>query len=229
MLEEEIYEKEKKYLRYINILIILNIFMVIVVVLIYLNINEKNNDYDGGGRLSVGQMPPKMHIRLVNDVNEAKSRTLEYIEILGLEGLSVKRVVSFKKYFYVYVKENESGKTAFALKLINLGTFSFKKFPSMYPQIMWNDKYGDRAKKDVSGVESMLLSLDSAKDIAEDVAKKLGASYSLTKNPDVYYGFFEFIVFKNKIAVGEISINGTTGKVFFKLFPSEPIEFSEFI
>jgi len=228
MQEAEIYEKEKKYLRYINILIILNVFMVIVVALIYLNM-EPTGGKKSGGRISVGQMPPGLRIRAVKDVNDAKKRMLEYIEILGLKGIALKRVVDFKKYYYVYFKETMTGKTAFAIKLNKLGTFSFKKFPSMYPQMMWNEKYGHRAKSDLNYISAMTVTLDEAKKIALDVTSKLGASYSLTKNPDEYYGFYEFIVFQNKEAVGEISINGNTGKVFFKMYSIPPIGFSEFL
>jgi len=226
MLESEIYEKEKKYLRFINILIILNIFMVIVVVLIYLNTSKPSTLT---GRKAVGQMPSNMRILPVESVEEAKERMLEYIEMIGLSGLALKRVIAFNKYFYVYVKEQDTDRTAFCLKIIKLGTFSFKKFPSVYPQMMWNDKYGHSAKRELELISNMTVGLGTAKGIAKDVVSKLGSSYTLTKNPDTYYGFYEFIVFQNKTAVGEISINGKSGKVVFKMYPSTPIELTEFI
>lgn len=95
--------------------------------------------------------------------------------------------------------------------------------------MMWNEKYGHRAKEDLNHIGKMKNTLEDAIKLAEDVTSKLGASYTLTKNPDVYYGFYEFIVFQNKVAVGEISINGDSGKVFFKMFSSPPISLSEFI
>lgn len=227
MFEEEIQVKEKKYLRLINILVILNIFMMVVVVIIYLNI-RKPTAYTG--RMAVGQqMPPNMRIHPINNASDAKSRTVEYINALGLKGLSLKRVVAFNKYYYVYVKEADTDKTAFALKLLKYGTFSLKKFPSMYPQMMWNFKYGHRAVRNEENMQAMMITINSAKKLATDVITKLGASYSLTKNPDTYYGFYEFIVFQNKVAVGEISINGRSGKIFFKMYPAPPLEFSEFI
>jgi hypothetical protein len=226
MLEEEIYGKEKKYLRFINLLIILNIFMAVVVVVIYLNIKEPSVVT---GRRAVGQMPSNLRILPVTDMHEAKNRTLRYIDALDLKGLSLKRIISFKKYYYIYVKEITTDKTAFALKLIKLGTFSSKKFPSLYPQMMWNLKYGHVAKRNVDDIEPLMLTLGDARKVATDVTNKLGASYSLNKNPDVYYGFYEFIVFQNKVAVGEVSINGRSGKVFFKMYPTPPLEFSEFI
>jgi hypothetical protein len=225
MNEEEIYEKEKKYLRFINILIILNVFMVVVVVLIYIN----SRPAPKSSRSAVGLMPPNFPIRPIKNVDDAKSRTLEYIESLGLKGLALKRVIAFKNYYFVYVKENATNKTAFALKLNKLGTLELKKFPSMYPQMMWNHKYSHRAQKNEANIAVMLLSIESAKDTAIDVAEKLGASHTISKTPDTYYGFYEFIVFKNKVAVGEISINGATGKVFFKLYPNPPLEFNEYI
>lgn len=225
MLEQEIYEKEKKYLRFINLLIILNIFMLIVVVLIYLH---KKSPTKTTGRTAVGLMPPNFRIRPVGDIPEAKKRTVEYINSLGLTGLSVKRIIEFKSHFYVYVKENGTNKVAFGLKLIKLGEFTLKKFPSMYPQMMWNYKYSHRAKR-VENIDEVTITLPTAQGMALDVAKKLGESYSLSSNPDEYYGFYEFIVFKNNEAVGEISINGDSGKVFFKMYTSPPTEFSEFM
>ncbi len=226
MREEEIYEKERKYLRFINLLIILNIFMVIVVVLIYLH---KKAPQTTTGRQAVGIMLPDFRIRPVTDINDAKRRTMEYVQSLGLRDLALKRVIAFKNYYYVYVKEAETGRTAFALKLIKLGEFSLKKFPSMYPQMMWNNKYSHRAKRDDVNIEKMTMSSTTAKFIAIEVVNQLGESYSVSKNFDVYYGFYEFIVFKNKVAVGEISINGDSGKVFFKMYTSPPLEFNEYI
>jgi hypothetical protein len=226
MLEEEINEKEKRYLRFINILIILNIFMVIVVIVIYLH---KKAPPPVMGRTAAGMMPPNFRIRPVKDTADAKKRTLEYLNNLGLEGLSLKRVVTFKNYYFIYVKENLTDRTAFALKLIKLGEFTLKKFPTRYPQVMWNNKYGPSASLDEGDFDKMKMTMEKAKQIALDVAKKLGESYNLTKNPDKYYGFYEFIVFQNKVAVGDISINGESEKVFFKMYPNAPLEFHEFI
>ena len=148
---------------------------------------------------------------------------------LGLEGLAIKRVITFNNYYHVYVKEVKTQRTAFALKLIKLGLFGLKKFPSRYPQMMWNSKYGQGAPEEKHLIDDMVLGLSTAEYIAKDVVEKLGASYSLSKNPDTYYGFFEFIISKGNQAVGEVSINGNTGKVLFRMYPKPPSEFKEFI
>ncbi len=224
MREDEIYAKEKKYLRNINILIIMNIFMALVLVVIFFHKPSTKS-----GRLAAGLMLPEFRIRPIKNIKEAKTRAMEYLDSVNIKELTLKRVISFGSYYYIYYKEVSTGKVAFALQITRLGMVTMKKFPSRFPQMMWNHKYGNQAERDKLHIKKMMMSMRTAMSIALDVTERLGASYRLTDNGDEYYGFFEFIVSKNKDLFGEISINGETGKVLFKAYPTPPVDFQEYL
>ncbi len=171
-------------------------------------------------RARVGIVPDGFEVKAVPDAAAAARYTRSYMETLGLKGLRVRRVAGTGDRFYVYVAEESTGRGAFTLEITPQGRLSLRGFPAMEPEMMWNQKYGHRARRDLATIRERLTP-DQA---LARVAKAIPASTGLRiGSQEHYYGYLlVFLLDPRGRWVGEAAVNTVSGRVVWARFGGGP-------
>ncbi len=169
-------------------------------------------------RARVGIVPEGFEMRAVPDAAAAARYTRLYVAALGLKGLQVRRVAITRTegYFYVYVAERSTGRGAFTLEITPQGRLSVRRFPSMDPEMMWNQKYGHRARRDLGMIRERL----TPEQARARAAKAIPASTGLRLgSQEHYYGYLlVFLLDPGGRWVGEAAVNTVSGRVVWARF-----------
>ena len=168
------------------------------------------------GRSAVGSLPAGFEKRAVTSVTDAADYAGTYIRALGLEDLGVTQVADVGIRYFVYVDEVASGRAAFSLDVSRAGEIEGRQFPAMEPEMMWNQKYGHRARERLSSIRTK-MGLDEARILA---AKSLQNEPSLgLGSPREYYGYYLFPLRSGNRLIGEAAVNGADGTVVWARYP----------
>ncbi len=175
-------------------------------------------------RTAVGSMPEGFPKKPVADARGAARYVEAYIRALGLEGVRVHRVVETADRYFVYVREKKGGREAFALEVRPDGAIRAKRFPGMYPEMMWNQKYGHRARRDPAMVQEP-VSMDEALRRARRAVAAEGLALG---SPGLYYGYVLWPVLDPRgRPVGEVAVDRYGGGVAWERFPAGRVRVTE--
>ena len=175
-------------------------------------------------RTAVGSVPEGFSREPVADARGAARYVGSYIRALGLQGVRVHRVVETAGRYFVYVGEKEGGREAFALEVRPDGSLRAKRFPGMYPEMMWNQKYGHRARRDPAMVQEP-VSLEAARRRAHEAVAAEGLALG---SPGLYYGYALWPVLDPRgRLVGEVAVDRYGGGVAWERFPGGPVRVTE--
>ena len=167
-------------------------------------------------RTAVGSVPEGFAKEPVADARGAARYVEAYIRALGLEGVRVHRVVETADRYFVYVREVRGGREAFALEVRPDGAIRAKRFPGMYPEMMWNQKYGHRARRDPAMVREP-VSLEEALERARRAVASEGLALG---SPWLYYGYVLWPVLDPRgRLVGEVAVDRYGGGAAWERFP----------
>jgi hypothetical protein len=169
----------------------------------------------GQGGTSGGYAAPQGGATLSMD--EALSAANRYVDGLGTKGLAVGEVMEFESNFYALVVEKDSGVGAMEL-LVDKSTGAVG--PEMGPNMMWNAKYGMMA----SGRRGMMGGYTASGEmgLSPEEAAKAAQSWLDANLPgrqagdaDPFYGYYTFHFLKDGQIDGMLSVNGSSGDVWF--------------
>ena len=149
-------------------------------------------------------------------MDKAQQSVQSFLERTGNSDLHIDELMEFDRNFYALIKEKSSGIGALEL-LVNKSTGSVGFEPG--PDMMWNAKYGMmRGFGGMMGFGStsgaMTVSPDPATEIAQGWLDQRGGGYSAGA-PDAFYGYYTFHFSRAGRIAGMLSVNGSTGQVWF--------------
>lgn len=169
--------------------------------------------------MRVGTVPEGFAERPVSSAADAAAYVDDYVRALGLEGVRAVRALGFEGTYWVYAAESETGRAAFSLAVRRDGAVSVRRFPSMEPEMMWNQKYGHEARPDPAEIEGGMTPAE-AKTLAR---RALPEGADLRPGiPWAYYGYFLFPLCEGGRWAGEAAVNAVGGAAVWKRFPSLP-------
>ena len=148
-------------------------------------------------------------------IDKAQQSAQSFLDRTGNQDLRIDELMEFDQNFYTLIKEKSSGIGAFEL-LVNrhTGLVGFEPGPDM----IWNAKYGMMNGAGIMGFGSstgvMTLSSDRATQIAQTWLDRQGGGNSAGA-PDAFYGYYTFHFLKGGQIAGMLSVNGSTGQVWF--------------
>ena len=131
--------------------------------------------------------------------------------------------------YYVSVKEEDTGMGAFEL-LINPFTGSIQL--EQGPNMMWNEKYSKMSSMHGSfssnnfDIQSM-ISIEEAVDAANKYLAQKGENLTATTDGHKFYGYYTLHVEKDGNPYGMLSVNGSTGNVWYHTWHGELEEIEE--
>ena len=147
-------------------------------------------------------------------LDAAQQDVQAYVDRIGNSDLTIDEVMEFQSNFYAIVKEKSTGIGAFEV-LIDKWTGAVTPEPG--PNMMWNTKYGMPAGGMMGGFGSsgaMSVSSEQAQKIAQ---QWLDANLAGTtaNTPDRFHGFYTVDFDKGGQLAGMLSVNGSTGAVWY--------------
>jgi len=180
-------------------------------------------------------------------VEEARQAAQEYVDNLGLSGLSLGEVMIFDNNGYVVVKETETGMGAFEL-LVDPLTKS--AYPEPGPNMMWNLKYGGlghgwrmgwgsmgwlRRGYGWNGANAtppdvpadMPVTAEQAVSAAQEYLDRFMPGHTAATDPIKFYGYYTLDFSKDGKVVGMLSVNGYNSQVFVHIWHGRFIEEAE--
>jgi hypothetical protein len=165
------------------------------------------NGFGAGGAWSSGATSGTP----VASMADARKAFQVYLDNLGNSDLQLGDVEEFQYNYYGMVKEKSTGNGAFALLASKPGGVVFLE-PG--PNMMWNTKYGHGAFTGPATPGQAAVNADKAKQLAQqwlDTAQPDSAA----DTPDVFPGYYTVDILKDGKMTGMLSVNGTTGEVWY--------------
>jgi len=147
-------------------------------------------------------------------IDQAQQDVEQYLASNGNSDLKLNELVQFQDNFYAGITEKSTGVVAFAL-LVNPVTGAVG--PEAGPNMMWNTKYGMSAGG-MFGARDSSATMSVSSQQAQQIAQKWldanlpGASANA---PDRSYGFYTVDFDKGGQLSGMLSVNGSTGAVWY--------------
>jgi hypothetical protein len=149
-------------------------------------------------------------------MDRAQQSVQSFLDRAGDKDLRIDELMEFDRNFYALIKERNTEIGAFELLVAkHTGSVGYEPGPDM----MWNGKYGMmRGFGGMMGFGSdsgaTTVSPDRATQIAQAWVDQRGDGYS-AGTPDAFYGYYTFHFLKDSRIAGMLSINGSTGQVWF--------------
>lgn len=147
-------------------------------------------------------------------IDQAQKNVQQYLASYGNSDLKIDELIQFQDNFYAGVTEKGTGVVAFAL-LVNPVTGAVGPEPG--PNMMWNTKYGMSPGSMVGGrgqSAAMTVNPEQAQKIAQQWLNANQAG-TTAKTPDRFYGFYTVDIDKDGQLAGMLSVNGSTGAVWY--------------
>ncbi len=179
------------------------------------------NGMFGGGMMSGDALNGLSNAKPLT-LDDAQSRIQEYLATLNNSDLKVADLEEYTWNFYATVKESTTGKGAFQLIV---DKFSGRVVPEMGPNMMWNTKYSPMAAMmgNLGAAPSggtMTFNAEQAKEKAQTFLKAFLPNTILAE-PDTFYGYYNFDVLREGKPYGMLSVNGSTGAVWYHIWHGE--------
>ncbi|MBI5016221.1 MAG: hypothetical protein HZB55_12145 [Deltaproteobacteria bacterium] len=170
-------------------------------------------------RAQVGAMPEAFSRHPVSSAADAAAYVDGYARTLGLKGVRAVRALGFDSSYWVYVAEEAAGHAAFSLEVRADGEITMRRFPTMDPEMMWNQKYGHQARPDLSQIDEGLTLAKAANVAREALPKDTEVGFG---KGSAYYGYFLFPLCEGGRLVGEAAVNTANGEVVWKRLSEPP-------
>ena len=159
-------------------------------------------------------------------LDQASEAARQFVATSNNPDLKVAEVLEFQFNFYAAVKEQSTGVNAFELLIDPYSSFVA---PEMGPNMMWNTKYGHMAQWwGQAQTPTATMAIDAQK--AQQAAQQFLDAYApgtTTGAPDAFYGYYTLEVMKDGKVTGMLSVNGTTGQVWYHMWHGDFIRMSE--
>jgi hypothetical protein len=147
-------------------------------------------------------------------LDDAAARAQTFVTSLNNPDLAVAKVMEFSNNFYVRVREQSTGVNALEILVSRAGAIS----PEPGPNMMWNAKYSPMANM-MGGwfAPSAQNSVTAAQ--AKEKAQQYLDTYlngaNVTEDADAFYGYYTIDVLRDAQPFGVLSVNGSTGAVWY--------------
>ncbi len=164
----------------------------------------------GGGMMQPydNQAPNTNATRITLD--QAVEKVNSAVSSMGGD-LSVAEVMEFERNFYAVVIEKSTGRGAFELLADPYsGAVSYEVGPNM----MWNLKYGHMGGA-LTITQDNTLSLSEASDLAQKALDQEVNGATVEGTGYDFYGYHTFDYQVNGVIAGMLSVNGSSGQVWF--------------
>lgn len=132
------------------------------------------------------------------------------------------KAMDFTNHFQVTIKEKSTGANAFNLIVDKLTTGAVCWEPG--PNMMWNTKYRFMGWGHMQGppwwsgtpTTQMPITPERAKQLAQGFLTVYMSGTTVGEEVSIFYGFYDLYVVKDGKIVGELSVNGYTGWVWYQ-------------
>ncbi|BAS29259.1 hypothetical protein [Limnochorda pilosa] len=166
----------------------------------------------------------------LTSLDDAKRAFEAYVDSLGVPGLEVAEVMQFQNNFYAIVAETASGEGAFEL-LADPRTGAV--FPEYGPNMMWNTRYGHMGGYGGGGMMGGgMMGWDqpgpagpgdtAQGSVSPERAQELGQAWldanfpgSTAVEPDPFPGYYTLHIERDGTITGMLSVNASTGQVWY--------------
>jgi hypothetical protein len=135
-------------------------------------------------------------------------------------------MMEFEYNFYAIARETDTGIGAMEL-LVN--KWNGAVTPEMGPNMMWNAKYGMHRRGMMGAWRSgeNTLSTAEALDIAQTWLDKNRPGVTVEEDVDPFYGYYTIHTHTDDAIEGMLSVNGSTGQVWYHTWHGEFIQMLE--
>jgi hypothetical protein len=161
-------------------------------------------------------------------LDKASAVAEKYLTSFKAGELELSEVMQFDNHFYAQAIETETGIHAFEI-LIDPTTAMVYAEPG--PNMMWNTKYGmmGGAGMMMGGYQNvpayeMSVSGEQAREIAQEELNRIQPGTEIDDEVDVFYGYYTIHVLRDGEVFGMLSVNGTTGQVWYHDWHGEFVE-----
>ena len=156
----------------------------------------------------------------ITSLQDAQAAVERYVQDLGYTNLKVAEVMEFERNYYAIVVEKDTGIGAMEL-LVDKSTGAVG--PEMGPNMMWNAKYGMMGQGGMMGRGGMMGGYStgemtlSPEQAAQAAQRWLDANLSgrTAGQGDAFYGYYTFHFLNDGKIDGMLSVNGSTGAVWY--------------
>ena len=157
-------------------------------------------------------------------LDQAVEAAKQFVAASGYTDLEVTDPMEFTYNFYVQVREKSTGINAFEL-LVN--PYTGRVFPEPGPNMMWNTKYGHMGRWwGGQPTATMAVDPETAKQVAQQYLDTF-MSGATADEPETFYGYYTLHVLKDGKVVGMLSVNGTTGQVWWHRWHGDFVQAGE--
>jgi hypothetical protein len=161
-------------------------------------------------------------------LDQATDAVNAYLAASGNSDLTLAEVMEFSQNFYAEVEESSTGIHAFEL-LVDPYTGAVGPEPG--PNMMWNIKYGHMGGWWGNGSQgsgaNMAVSPEQARQYAQQYLDSYMPGTSAASQAEPFYGYYTLHVLKSDQIVGMLSVNGTTGQVWYHNWHGDFIRMTE--
>lgn len=174
-------------------------------------------------------------------IDQATQAAQTYLDALDLTDMKIAEVMIFDNGAYVRVSEESTGIGAFEL-LVDPVTSTAT--PERGPNKMWNLKYGSlnhACRMDPNGGllaqwDGTIPDVSAEMTVSSDQAIQKAQAYldtfyvpgtMIAGTADPFYGYYTIDILKDGILYGMLSVNGSTGQVFYHAWHGNFIEQNE--
>mgnify|MGYP000004233957 CR=1 FL=1 len=159
-------------------------------------------------------------------IEDAQSELEVYLADLGYDGLEIVDMMEFEYNFYAIARETDTGIGAMEL-LVNKWTGAVS--PEMGPNMMWNAKYGMHRRGMMGAWRSgeNTVSPTEALDIAQTWLDENHPGVTVEEDVDPFYGYYTIHTHTDDAIERMLSVNGTTGQVWYHTWHGEFIQMLE--
>lgn len=155
-------------------------------------------------------------------LDHAVEAVQKYLVLLGNPDLVPSEVLDFTNHFQARVKEKSTGANAFNLLIDKLSSGAVCWEPG--PNMMWNTKYRFRGWGHMQGppwwsgtpTTQMPITPERARQLAQNFLTVYFPETTVDEEIEVFYGFYDLYIAKEGKIVGELSVNGYTGWIWYQ-------------
>lgn len=159
-------------------------------------------------------------------IEEAKTALETYLADLRYDNLEIVDMMEFEHNFYAIARETDTGIGAMEL-LVNKWNGAVS--PEMGPNMMWNAKYGMHRRGMMGTWRSSENALSTAEvlDIAQTWLDDNQPGVTVEEDADPFYGYYTIHTHVGDTIEGMLSVNATTGQVWYHTWHGEFIQMLE--
>ncbi len=199
-----------------------------------------------GNQWMMGQWPqqPQTSSNAEITMDQAKAIARQYLASTQNSNLAIKEIMEFQYNFYIIYYEKDTGRGAFEMLIwkqvppsgmMGGGMMSGQVtagviVPEPGPNMMWNTKYSPMANG-MMGYRNETTSMTVSKDAASQIAQAyLDKNFAGTKveMATQFYGYYTFDFTINGKTSGMLSVNGSSGQVWYHSWHGDFVREVEF-